>query len=59
MWNVLLAECFIKVYADLFGVSRAEAEVMIAETPLREEPRLKTARTEGEGESSSIKYMFQ
>ena len=47
------------MYADLFGVSRAEAEVMIAETPVREEPRLKTARTEGEGESSSIKYMFE
>ena len=46
IWNVILAECLIKVFSDQFGVNRAQAEVMMAETPLLEE-----------GESSSIKYM--
>ena len=52
VWKVLLPECFIKVYGDKFGVSRAEAEVMIGETPLhlRDEPRLETDSTEGETE---------
>ena len=50
VWHVILAECFIKVYSDQFGVSRAQAEVMIGETPIREEPRLETGRTEGETE---------
>ena len=40
------------VYGDKFGVSRAEAEVMIGETPLdrRDEPRMETDSTEGETE---------
>jgi hypothetical protein len=52
VWNVMLPECFIKVYGDKFGVSRAEAEVMIGETPLhrRDEPRMETDSTEGETE---------
>ena len=52
MWKVLLPECFIKVYGDKFGVGRAEAEVMIRETPLhvRDKPRMETDSTEGETE---------
>ena len=52
IWKVLLPECFLKVYADKFGVSRAEAEVMIGETPLhrKDEPRMETDSTEGETE---------
>ena len=49
VWKVLLSEYFIKVYADKFGVSRAEAEVMLGETPLhrRDEPRLESDSMEG------------
>ena len=52
VWKVLLPECFIKVYGDKFGVTRAEAQVMIGETPLhlRDEPRMETDSTEGETE---------
>ena len=48
VWKVLLPECFIKVYGDKFGVGRAEAEMMIGETPLhqRDKPRLETDSTE-------------
>ena len=55
IWKVLLPECFLKVYADKFGVSRAEAEVMIRETPLhrRDEPRMDTDSTEGETEEDN------
>jgi hypothetical protein len=35
VWKVLLAECFIKFYMDLFGFSKSEAEKRISETPLR------------------------
>ena len=52
VWKMLLPECFIKVYGDKFGVGRAEAEVMIRETPLhvRDKPRMETDSTEGETE---------
>ena len=52
VWKVLLPECFIKVYGDKFGVSRAEAEVMIGETPLhrRDAPRMENDSTGGETE---------
>ena len=59
MWNVLLAEFFLKVYGDKFGVSRVEAEVMIGETPLhlRDDPSL-----EGDSEEDdypSIIYEYE
>ena len=52
VWKVLLPECLIKVYGDKFGVSRAEAEVMIGETPLhrRDAPRMENDSTGGETE---------
>ena len=34
VWKVLLAECFIKFYMDLFGFDKKEAEKRISETPL-------------------------
>ena len=37
VWKVLLAECFIKFYMDHFNVLKAEAEIMISETPLHKE----------------------
>ena len=36
VWKVLLAECFIM---DHFNVQKAEAEIMISETPLHKEDR--------------------
>ena len=54
VWSVLIPECFLHVYAKQFDVSRAQAEVMIRETPLRDEPRLETGRIEGEED----KYVF-
>ena len=48
VWKVLVPECLIKVYSDELDVSRAQAEVMMRETPLRDEPRLETGRIEGE-----------
>ena len=48
VWNVLVPECFIKVYANHCDVSLAQAEVMMRETPLRDEPMLETGRIEGE-----------
>ena len=37
VWKVLLSECFIKFYMDWFEVSKQDAEIMIKETPLRNE----------------------
>ena len=37
VWKVLLSECFIKFYMDWFRVSKQDAEIMIRETPLRNE----------------------
>jgi len=37
VWKVLLSECFIKFYMDWFAVSKQDAEMMIKETPLRNE----------------------
>ena len=37
VWKVLLSECFIKFYMDWFAVSKQDAELMIKETPLRNE----------------------
>ena len=36
VWKVLMPECFIKIYMDFFGLSKAEAEQKIKETPLVE-----------------------
>ena len=35
--QVLLPECFIKFYMDFFKVTKAEAEIKIKETPLKDE----------------------
>ena len=37
MWEVIRAECFIKLYMDHFNVLKAEAEIMISEKPLHKE----------------------
>jgi hypothetical protein len=37
VWRVLMPECFIKFYMDLFSMGKSEAEKRIAETPLRPE----------------------
>ena len=44
VWKVLLPETFIKIYMDMFGFNKMEAENRIMETPLRERdrPRLET-----------------
>ena len=56
VWKVLIPEYFLKVYGDKFGVSRAEAEVMMRETPLhrRDEPRMETDSTEVETEEDEL-----
>ena len=42
IWKVLLPECFIKFYMDMFGFEKAEAETRISETPLhvKDRPRI-------------------
>ena len=37
IWKVLMPECFIKFYMDIFDMPRMEAETRIRETPLDEE----------------------
>ena len=37
VWKVLLPECFIKFYMDLFSIDKKEAEKRIRETPLRDD----------------------
>lgn len=48
VWKVLLPECFIKFYMDMFGLEKAEAEVKIKETPLHKEDREAMAMERGE-----------
>jgi len=44
VWKVLLAECFIKFYMDMFQVTKDEAVQMIGETPLHKKDQLKDMR---------------
>ncbi|XP_059085769.1 uncharacterized protein LOC131882589 [Tigriopus californicus] len=37
VWKVILAEALIKIYADMFDLSKEEAELRINQTPLRPE----------------------
>ena len=41
VWKVLLAECFIKFYMDLFNLEKGEAEKRIGETPLSKRDNFK------------------
>ena len=41
VWKVLLPECFIKLYMDMFGMEKDEAETRIGETPLDDRDKVR------------------